>query len=201
MKHYNTGKVDTMISAIDQMLLTSDNTIDYPTTTPVPQDDIDPNWFKESYKGSGNNSEFGAIQLYLADIEIGDQLQDLFAGIAVTEMHHYDKLQGLIKALGGDLLIDYSNSGLNKDITDSSNYRKALEIGIKNEIATNDLYKETLIKLDSAKDSVTKKYCIDLINKLIADEIVHIKLFQEALDNLPKETSQEAALRHLSKHL
>ncbi len=181
MKNYGTGRFDDMSVAIDKIAQMADISVDYPTGDPAPQADIDPSWFAESYKGSSSASEFNAIQLYLADIELDKDMQDLFAGIAKCEMTHYDKLQGLIKSLGGSLIVDYSNAQLNDNIRNSKDIQSALRLAIDGEEATNKVYYEVRDRVQGATDTDTKSYILALLDKLIADEKVHIKLYNDAL--------------------
>lgn len=176
---------DDWVMAVNQLFGYSDKTIDYPEVDEVkPNQGIQPEWFYGVMAGPADFSEINAIKLYRSNVNKHDDVATLFSGVSFVEMQHYDHLQELILALGGKPdTIAYDNSTFVKLSTDSKDNVSALKIAIQGEKDTIAEYRRIKLLCREAKDSPTKMVALQLLNKLIADEKVHLQLYQEKLNN------------------
>jgi bacterioferritin len=128
---------------------------------------------------ASNNSEYTAISQYVfAHILAGEKnIADTFLGIGIVEMDHLDMLADVILDLGvypkfvsGDgevwnsRFVPYGNST-----------KERLELAIKGEYAAIDQYREHICKI---KD----KEINELLERIILDEQLHIKIFKKLLE-------------------
>lgn len=128
---------------------------------------------------AGRESETTAImqyifQGYVAD-ELGQEWHRLFIDIAITEMHHHELLGETIIKLGGTPVIGGNRQFWNGSMV---NYNKELvqmiELDIISENIAIENYRNTIKCLNN--------YTIrELIERIILDEELHIKLLKEAL--------------------
>ena len=112
-----------------------------------------------------------------------DEIGELLLGIAITEMKHYDKLADFIRKIGGKIDQKFNNSG----VTIGKTSDEALRLAIGAEEKTIDFYEkleEKLLKLD---ETTTIKIALQLLAKLLADEVVHLKLLKEKLKTIDKD--------------
>lgn len=152
--------------------------------------DVRPEMFYKLFAGSETFSELNAINLYRYDVnmlsKVENNLGDIitaFSGISFVEMSHYDHLQELIFALGGDPSnIEYSNEELIYLKNMSTDHFTALDTAIKSENDTIDAINEVFDMLSLCQQSRTRTICEQLLSKQIADEKLHITVF----DNLRK---------------
>lgn len=184
--------LDDLIMALNWALGYSDQTVDYPEVDGVkPVSDIRPEWFYSAINGTPNFSELNAIRLYRSDTNKFDDTATTFSGISLVEMQHLDHLQEFVLAIGGNLAdsqVGYSTEVLDEDTRNSKDNKSALNVAISGEQDTIAHYKTLLTKCNNAKDSMAKTVAIQLLNKLIADETYHIKLFKEELNKLNKSS-------------
>lgn len=195
---FNTAKYEALLLAVTKMEYAS-TVIDYPPDTQLdPGAGISPEWFYESFGGTSDAAEGNAINLYTSFGESYVDYNDLFIGIAMVEMMHKNKLRELIGNLGGDIsAIVYNNAGLNRNIKSGTTIERALQIAINGEIATINLYNDVIAKVQQAPESPTKTFVLNLLNKLIADESIHIQKYNAALLSVQHNTIVE----NLSKHI
>lgn len=108
-----------------------------------------------------------------------EDVGELLLGIALTEMKHYDKLSDFIRKIGGKIDQRYNNSG----VTVGKTAEEAIEIAIGAEEKTIDFYENLQKKLLKLQETETIKIALQLLAKLVADEVVHLKLLKEQLKN------------------
>lgn len=195
---FNTLKYEALLMAVTKMEYAS-TVVDYPADMHLdPNAGIAPEWFYESFGGTSDAAEGNAINLYTSFGESYLDYNDLFIGIAMVEMMHKNKLRELIGALGGDVSsIAYTNTGLNRNIKAGATIERALQVSISGEIDTINLYNDIRTKVEAVSNSPTNNYVLALLNKLIADESLHIQKYQAAL----LEVQQQTVISNLSKHI
>lgn len=195
---FNTLKYEALLMAVTKMEYAS-TVVDYPADMQLdPNAGIAPEWFYESFGGTSDAAEGNAINLYTSFGESYLDYNDLFIGIAMVEMMHKNKLRELIGALGGDVSsIAYTNTGLNRNIKAGATIERALQVSISGEIDTINLYNDIRTKVEAVSNSPTNNYVLALLNKLIADESLHIQKYQAAL----LEVQQQTVISNLSKHI
>lgn len=132
---------------------------------------------------AGLISEFTAISQYLYHHlffeDIDEELGKLLENVAITEMHHMEILASVIKKLGGNPMIrgTYStccNFWNGTFIHYGSGLCERLKADIDSEYkAINEYNKHTCM--------INDHYIKAILQRIILDEKVHIKLFNEAL--------------------
>lgn len=128
---------------------------------------------------SSDFSELTAIHMYTTQEATFEDVGELLLGIALTEMKHYDKLSDFIRKIGGKIDQRYTNSG----VTVGKTAEEAIEIAIGAEEKTIDFYENLQKKLLKFQETETIKIALQLLAKLVADEVVHMKLLKEQLKN------------------
>ena len=104
----------------------------------------------------------------------------MLLGIALVEMKHYGILGELIIKLGGRIEQRYNNSKVSLGETKE----EALNNAIDAENKTIEFYEGVIEKIKGVRETKTTIIVVQLVNKLIADERVHLKLLKEQKDNL-----------------
>lgn len=124
-------------------------------------------------------SELTAILQYTQQRMIFDQIGETFLGIALTEMKHYDRLGDFIDHIGGSVSRPVF-SAAKVDITTES-AAEAVQINIRAEQDTIAEYEKLIqrIQANNPTPTVTSTLAVQLINKIIADERVHVRLLSE----------------------
>ena len=159
----------------------SDNLVVYPSFDNVVKGEVPPEIFYNAYAGLGNDSERTAIHQYVTMQELHEDISTAMLGIAITEMKHMDHLGDLIVSLGGTLDQKWNNDMIKYGDTPE----EALQLAIDGEEATINSYQKIVAELALYKNS-TADICIQFINKLIADENIHIGVFKDLLDKVQK---------------
>lgn len=172
----DSNSLDKLIEGIVDNMNYSDKSVVFPDISQCNKDEVPAEWFYDAYSGLDNTSERSAIFQYVNVQSRFPELATLFLGIAITEMEHLDKLGDIIICLGGTTTHLWSN----KDIKVGDTAVEVLINAINGEEATIVKYK-SLVQQLSTLNNKTSEICIQFVNKLIADEKVHIKLFIEAL--------------------
>lgn len=180
---------DDLVTINNQMFGYSDTRLKWPEVYEIVKErnqgiglDIKAEWFYELLGGTAGYSELNAITLYRYDVNtIQNDKGDIitaFSGISFVEMEHYDHIQELIIALGGDPnTIIYSNSELNRLKVESDGYMKALDTAIKSENDTIDEINRIGELLSSCNPSQTRTICEEVLAKQLADEKWHLMTF------------------------
>lgn len=172
------NKVDELTDAIVENLKYCDSTVDYPDLKNVkPDDGVIAEWLYPIYNGANDFSELTAIHLYTSQEAEFEEIGELMLGIGLTEMKHYGKLGEVIKSLGGKIGQRYNNS----DVVIGKNIAEALKSAIDSEVKTIQFYESLSDKIKKVKQTNTTNTILQLINKLIADEVVHEKLLRDTL--------------------
>ena len=173
--------VDKMADALVEITRFVDSTVKYPELDNVKQDDgVMPEWFYPIYNGVNGFSELDAIHLYTSQEQKFEPIGNLLLGIALVEMKHYGILGELIIKLGGRIEQRYNNSKVSLGETKE----EALNNAIDAENKTIEFYEGVIEKIKGVHETKTTIIVVQLVNKLIADERVHLKLLKEQKDNL-----------------
>ena len=173
--------VDKMADALVEITRFADSTVRYPELDNVKQDNgVMPEWFYPIYNGVNGFSELDAIHLYTSQEQKFEPIGNLLLGIALVEMKHYGILGELIIKLGGRIEQRYNNSKVSLGETKE----EALNNAINAENKTIEFYEGIIEKIKGVHETKTTIIVVQLVNKLIADERVHLKLLKEQKDNL-----------------
>ena len=173
--------VDKMADALVEITRFADSTVKYPELDNIKQDDgVMPEWFYPIYNGVNGFSELDAIHLYTSQEQKFEPIGNLLLGIALVEMKHYGILGELIIKLGGRIEQRYNNSKVSLGETKE----EALSNAIDAENKTIEFYEGVIEKIKGVRETKTTIIVVQLVNKLIADERVHLKLLKEQKDNL-----------------
>ncbi|MFZ5354379.1 MAG: ferritin-like domain-containing protein [Bacillota bacterium] len=133
---------------------------------------------------AGIISEFTAINQYLYHYfyfrEIDKELGELLENVAIIEMLHMEILAELIIKLGGSPIIRGSHSTCSNYWNGSFIYYgihlcDRLKADIDAEYKAVKVYKEHIKKIDDP-------HIKSILERIILDEMVHIKLFSDALE-------------------
>jgi rubrerythrin len=164
--------------ALVNILSYADNSVAYPDIDGVKQDDgVMAEWFYPVFKGTNDFSEMSAILLYTGQESKFEKIGELVLGIALIEMKHYDKLSDIIANLGGDVEQVYSS----KFVKLGTNINEALSNAIQAEKATIEFYSKLKTKILDREQTKTTGIAIQLLSKLIADEMLHQSLLEDKL--------------------
>ena len=159
-KPLSKNQLDDLTNGLVNAMRYSDPNVEYPSYDKAKQDDgVMAEWFYPIFNGTNDFSEL--------------------LGIALTEMKHYDKLSDFIRKIGGKIDQRYNNSG----VTVGKTAEEAIEIAIGAEEKTIDFYENLQKKLLKLQETATIKIGLQLLGKLVADEVVHLKLLKEQLKN------------------
>lgn len=131
-------------------------------------------------------SELTAILLYMGQKEEFDLISKLMMKVSLVEMWHYSLLQEAIVKLGGKINSKFTN----RQATDLGNTPiEALKIAIDSETQTIANYKAILKKLEDY-GSKNAEILYQLIFKLLKDEELHLKMFEDQLSTHSVSTSK-----------
>lgn len=180
--------VEAMADALVESMRYANSVVDYPDVSKAkPDDGVPAEWFYKAYVGTAPTSELTAILQYTQQRMIFDQIGETFLGIALTEMKHYDRLGDFINRIGGNVSRP-AFSAAKVDITTKS-AAEAVQINIHAEQDTIAEYEKLIqrIQANNPTPTVTSALAIQLINKIVADEHVHVRLLAELAQSLGEE--------------
>ena len=180
--------VEAMADALVESMRYANSAVDYPDVSKAkPDDGVPAEWFYKAYVGTAPTSELTAILQYTQQRMIFDQIGETFLGIALTEMKHYDRLGDFINRIGGNVSRP-AFSAAKVDITTKS-AAEAVQINIRAEQDTIAEYEKLIqrIQANNPTPTVTSALAIQLINKIVADEHVHVRLLAELAHSLGEE--------------
>jgi rubrerythrin len=180
--------VEAMADALVESMRYANSAVDYPDVSKAkPDDGVPAEWFYKAYVGTAPTSELTAILQYTQQRMIFDQIGETFLGIALTEMKHYDRLGDFINRIGGNVSRP-AFSAAKVDITTKS-AAEAVQINIHAEQDTIAEYEKLIqrIQANNPTPTVTSALAIQLINKIVADEHVHVRLLAELAQSLGEE--------------
>lgn len=185
---HNPAKQDNaeaMADAMVESMRFADNVVDYPDISKAKADDgVPAEWFYKAYAGINETSELTAILQYTQQRMLFDQIGETFLGIALTEMKHYDRLGDFIAHLGHAVSKPVFSAAKVNITTESP--IEAVMINLRAEQDTITSYEKLIQRIQSSNPTptVTSTLAVQLINKIIADERVHVKLLAELAQNL-----------------
>lgn len=180
--------VEAMADALVESMRYANSSVDYPDVSKAkPDDGVPAEWFYKAYVGTAPTSELTAILQYTQQRMIFDEIGETFLGIALTEMKHYDRLGDFINRIGGNVSRP-AFSAAKVDITTKS-AAEAVQINIHAEQDTIAEYEKLIqrIQANNPTPTVTSALAIQLINKIVADEHVHVRLLAELAQSLGEE--------------
>lgn len=180
--------VEAMADALVESMRYANSSVDYPDVSKAkPDDGVPAEWFYKAYVGTAPTSELTAILQYTQQRMIFDEIGETFLGIALTEMKHYDRLGDFINRIGGNVSRP-AFSAAKVDITTKS-AAEAVQINIRAEQDTIAEYEKLIqrIQANNPTPTVTSALAIQLINKIVADERVHVRLLAELAQSLGEE--------------
>lgn len=180
--------VEAMVDALVESMRYANSAVDYPDVSKAkPDDGVPAEWFYKAYVGTAPTSELTAILQYTQQRMIFDEIGETFLGIALTEMKHYGRLGDFINRIGGNVSRP-AFSAAKVDITTKS-AAEAVQINIRAEQDTIAEYEKLIqrIQANNPTPTVTSALAIQLINKIVADERVHVRLLAELAQSLGEE--------------
>lgn len=180
--------VEAMADALVESMRYANSVVDYPDISKAkPDDGVPAEWFYKAYVGTAPTSELTAILQYTQQRMLFDEIGETFLGIALTEMKHYDRLGDFINHIGGNVSRP-AFSAAKVDITTKS-AAEAIQINIVAEEDTISAYEKLSqrIQANNPTPTVTSALAIQLINKIVADEHVHVRLLAELAHSLGEE--------------
>lgn len=180
--------VEAMADALVELMRYANSSVDYPDVSKAkPDDGVPAEWFYKAYVGTAPTSELTAILQYTQQRMIFDEIGETFLGIALTEMKHYDRLGDFINRIGGNVSRP-AFSAAKVDITTKS-AAEAVQINIRAEQDTIVEYEKLIqrIQANNPTPTVTSALAIQLINKIVVDEHVHVCLLAELAQSLGEE--------------
>lgn len=180
--------VEAMADALVESMRYANSSVDYPDISKAkPDDGVPAEWFYKAYVGTAPTSELTAILQYTQQRMIFDEIGETFLGIALTEMKHYDRLGDFINRIGGNVSRP-AFSAAKVDITTKS-AAEAVQINIRAEQDTIAEYEKLIqrIQANNPTPTVTSALAIQLINKIVVDERVHVYLLAELAKSLGEE--------------
>ena len=177
--------VETMANAMIESMRFVDNTLDYPEAEKArPNDGVEPEWFYDAYYGAIPTSELTAIIQYT-------QQRMLFENIG--EMKHFDRLGDFIGQLGGRVNTPkYSSSAVTVEYESAA---EAIRVNIQAEKDTIAAYQqliERIRKNNPEKLTQSATVAIQLLNKIVSDERVHVRILSELAQSVAAEEGKEA---------
>ena len=173
--------VETMANAMIESMRLVDNTLDYPEAEKArPNDGVEPEWFYDAYYGAIPTSELTAIIHYTQQRMLFENIGETFLGIAFVEMKHFDRLGDFIGQLGGRVNTPkYSSSAVNIQAE-------------KDTIAAYQQLIERIRKNNPEKLTQSATVAIQLLNKIVSDERVHVRILSELAQSVAAEEGKEA---------
>lgn len=177
--------VEAMADALVESMRYADHAIDYPDISKAKADDgVPAEWFYKVYAGITGTSELTAIIQYTQQRMLFDQIGETFLGIALTEMKHYDRLGDFIHHLGHAVSKPVF-SAAKVDITTES-AAEAIQINIRAEQDTIAEYEKLIQRIQAGNPTptTTSTLAVQLLNKIIADERVHVRLLAELAQSI-----------------
>ncbi len=154
----------------------------YASDLPYPEIEVEPNVAEAKLLMplyAGAVSELTAILTYTFQQYVTPkhpEIVETLEGIAITEMRHHELLGKTIFKLGGYPVMGARNYWNGSLVNYTLNPRKYLRENIVAEENTIANYERTILSLST--DSVKL-----LLERIILDEEIHVRLFKELLDN------------------
>lgn len=180
MKQRGKNQLDDLTMGLVNAMKYSNSDVEYPSYDKAKAGEgVNPEWFYAIYRGTNGFSELNAINQYISQEAMFDDIGELMMGIALVEMKHLDKLGDFILKLGGIVTQEYDT----KYVSYGNSAEEAVKLGIKAEQDTIDEYNRIAEKVLTIPQNDTTKIALQLLSKLIEDEKFHIQLFQQWLND------------------
>ena len=177
--------VETMANAMIESMRFVDNTLDYPEAEKArPNDGVEPEWFYDAYYGAIPTSELTAIIQYTQQRMLFENIGETFLGIAFVEMKHFDRL--------GVNTPKYSSAAVTVEYESAA---EAIRVNIQAEKDTIAAYQqliERIRKNNPEKLTQSATVAIQLLNKIVSDERVHVRILSELAQSVAAEEGKEA---------
>ena len=130
---------------------------------------------------SGIISELSAITQYIYQyFNTNNEISIIFKNIAIVEMKHLELLGKTIKLLGINPKFNFINNNLYNNLTywngNFIDYNTNINCMIKNNILMEE---KTICNYKKDILLINDKYIKNLLNRIIEDEYLHIKIFKE----------------------
>lgn len=188
IKKRGTNQLDDLTMGLVNAMKYSDSDVEYPEFTGVkPGKGVQPEWFYDVYRGTNGFSELTAINQYVSQEALFDDVGELMMGVALVEMKHMDKLGGFILKLKGQVTQEYDT----RFVEYGSSAREAVELAVKSETATIAKYEKLTERVEDLPQNDTTKVTLQLLAKLIADEQHHRTMFREWLKTHEKKPDEQ----------
>ena len=189
--------VETMANAMIESMRFVDNTLDYPEAEKArPNDGVEPEWFYDAYYGAIPTSELTAIIQYTQQRMLFENIGETFLGIAFVEMKHFDRLGDFIGQLGGRVNTPkYSSSAVTVEYESAA---EAIRVNIQAEKDTIAAYQqliERIRKNNPEKLTQSATVAIQLLNKIVSDERVHVRILSELAQSVAAEEGKRGIIR------
>ena len=122
-----------------------------------------------------------------------ENIGETFLGIAFVEMKHFDRLGDFIGQLGGRVNTPkYSSSAVTVEYESAA---EAIRVNIQAEKDTIAAYQqliERIRKNNPEKLTQSATVAIQLLNKIVSDERVHVRILSELAQSVAAEEGKEA---------
>lgn len=179
-KPLSKNQVDDMVDGLVNVMRYADSSILYPTDieSAQPNSGVDPEWIYPIHNGSNAFYELSAIHMYTTQEATFEDIGQLMLGIGIVEMQHYGKLSEFIRAIGGTLEHSYDN----EEVEIGGTPEEVLRIALDGKEKTIEFYESLAEKIESVKQTPTTRIALQLLAKLRADELVHVKLLRKKLE-------------------
>ena len=177
-KPLSKNQLDDLTDGLVNAMRYSNPEYEYPSFDKAkPDDGVMAEWFYPINNGQNDFSELTAIHMYTTQEATFENIGELMLGIGLTEMKHYAKISDFIRKIGGRIDQSFNNSG----VTVGKDEDDAIKIAIGAEEKTIDFYEKLQDKLLKLQETPTIKIALQLLAKLVADEVVHLNLLKERL--------------------
>ena len=132
------------------------------------------------------NSEMSAVSLYLYNniilTDTNREFAEIFHKISVVEMHHWQIYAQLAHMLGADpRLWSFQNNRPSYWSPGCNRYPQQLKSLLENSLQGEQ---EAISKYTRQTECIQDAHIVDLINRIILDEKLHVEIFQEMLSQV-----------------
>lgn len=137
-------------------------------------------------------SEMSAVSLYLYNSIIltdeNKEFSQIFHKISIVEMRHLDIFAHLAHMLGADPRL-WTCNGKRPCYWSPACNRYPMQL---NSLITNSLQGEqdTICKYRQQAEEICDAYIVDLLNRIILDEQIHVQIFREMLGEISGRSCQ-----------
>jgi len=178
LKGKNNDLLDDLTFGLVNSMNFSNTRLSYPDFEELsPHEGVRPEWFYPVYRGTNGFSELNAINQYISQEAIFDEVGEMMLGIAMVEMKHLDKLGDFILKLNGSVSHKYETTYVAYGHT----AEEAVLLGLALENNSIQEYSRLMEKMKGLPTNRTTEITIQFLSKLIADEYQHRAIFERWL--------------------